>query len=236
MPQVRHWLRNSALVFLLAITLGLVAAHTSIVQPHDLGLDRTIQTETRSGPLTTVMTLVSDLASPVAGVIVLVVWTGWLLVVRRRPTAAVSTFLVVAIGWNSSLIAKIIVARNRPPVIYSLAPETGSNSFPSGHVAFAVSVAIAAWFLARGGRWQLPVAVGGALAVALVAFSRLYIGAHYPTDILGSVLVSGSAIVCLTGIWHRWLLTRLYLVPLLARFGPLVEPAPEPVEVGAGAV
>jgi undecaprenyl-diphosphatase len=59
--------------------------------------------------------------------------------------------------------------------------------------------------------------------VALVAFSRLYIGAHYPIDVLGSVLVSGSAILFLTGIWHAWLLPRLHLVPYLDRFGP-VEP------------
>ncbi|MFF4500426.1 phosphatase PAP2 family protein [Streptomyces sp. NPDC001401] len=224
MPQVRHWLRNSLIVFALAIALGLVAAHTSLLQPDELRLDRALQTDTRTGWLNTVMLGVSDIASPVGGLAILALWCGWLLLRRHRPVAAVSTFLVVAVGWNSSEIAKLIVARNRPPAVYSLDPETGSNSFPSGHVAFTVSAAIAAYFLARGTRWQRPTALGGAAAVALIAFSRLYIGAHYPIDVLGSVLVSGSAIVCLTGVWHAWLLPRLHLVPFLDRFGPLGPP------------
>ncbi|GAA3835162.1 hypothetical protein GCM10022403_079910 [Streptomyces coacervatus] len=231
MPQVRHWLRNPLIVFALAITLGLVAAHTSLLQPDELRLDRALQNDTRIGWLNTVMLGVSNIVSPVGGLVILSLWCGWLLLRRHHPVDALSTFLVVAVGWNSSEIAKLIIARNRPPAVYSLDPETGSNSFPSGHVAFTVSAAIAAYFLARGTRWQWPTALGGAAAVALIAFSRLYIGAHYPIDVLGSVLVSASAIVCLTGVWHAWLLPRLHLVPFLDRFGPLGPP----VAAGRGA-
>ncbi|GAA2710537.1 MULTISPECIES: phosphatase PAP2 family protein [Streptomyces] len=225
MPYVRHWLRNSILLFAVAIALGLVAAHTSLIQPHDLDLDRTIQTNTRTGWLNTTMKLVSYCASPVAGVIILAVWAGWLLFVRRRPLAAVSTFLVVAVGWNSTQIAKAIVARNRPPRQFSLDPEIGSNSFPSGHTAFTVAAAIAAYFLFRNSRHRRTVAVLGVLAVLLVAFSRMYIGAHYPTDTFGSVLIAGSAILFVTGVWHAWLLPRLDRIPLLDRFGLAQERA-----------
>ncbi|MCZ4103213.1 MULTISPECIES: phosphatase PAP2 family protein [unclassified Streptomyces] len=88
---------------------------------------------------------------------------------------------------------------------------------------------VAACILARHTRHRLPVALIGAAAIALVGFSRLYIGAHYPTDVLGSLLVSSSAIIFLTGLWHTWLLPRLHTIPvvspLLARFGPLeVQP------------
>ncbi|MDX3075866.1 phosphatase PAP2 family protein [Streptomyces sp. MI02-7b] len=221
MPHVRRWPYVAVLVFLATIALGLVAAHTSLIQPHELAADRAIQTDTRTGWLNTVMLGVSDVASPVSGLAILALWCGWLLLVRHRPVQAVSTFLVVAVGWNASEIGKLIVARNRPPALYSLDPEIGSNSFPSGHVAFIVSAAAAAYFLARGTRWQRPAGLAGFAVVALVAFSRLYIGAHYPTDVLGSVLISGAAIVCLTGVWHAWLLPRLHLVPYLARFGPV---------------
>ncbi|TKA10179.1 phosphatase PAP2 family protein [Actinacidiphila oryziradicis] len=235
MPYVRHWLRNSLLVFAFAIVLGLIAAHTHLTQPHELLWDRDLQTSTRTGWLNTLMLGVSDIFSPVGGLVIIALWCGWLLFARHKPVTAVSTFLVIAVGWNSSEIAKIIVARNRPPAVYSLAPETGSNSFPSGHVALTVSLAVAAYFLARGTRHQRTVAVGGAAVVLLVAFSRLYIGAHYPTDVLGSLLVSGAAITFLTGAWDRWLLSRLHLVPLLARFGsvPGPEGRAEPVEPAA---
>ncbi|MFC1417748.1 phosphatase PAP2 family protein [Streptacidiphilus cavernicola] len=228
MPYVRHWFRTALLLFVLALAIGLVAAHTSLLQPHELRWDRHLQLDTRTGWLNQVMLGVSDVVSPVGGLIILALWCGWLLFVRHDPVKTVTTFLVVAVGWNSSEIAKILVARNRPPAIYSLDPEIGSNSFPSGHVAFTVSAAIAAYLLARGTRRQRPVALAGIAVVALVAFSRLYIGAHYPTDVLGSLLVSGSAIICLTGLWHRWLQPRLaaipVLSPLLARFGPLDSP------------
>ncbi|CAM5278639.1 phosphatase PAP2 family protein [Streptomyces abikoensis] len=219
MPYVRHWLRNSLLLFAVAITLGLVAVHTDLIQPHDLKLDRTVQTTFRTGWLNVVMEGVSALASPVAGVLILAVWSGWLLFVRRRPVTAVATFLVVAVGWNSTQLAKAIVARPRPPREYMLDPEIGSNSFPSGHTAFTVAMVIAAYFLLRETRHRRTVVVAGAFAVLLVAFSRWYVGAHYPTDTLGSVLIASSAILFVTGVWHAWLLPRLYRIPLLERFG-----------------
>ncbi|MER5782969.1 phosphatase PAP2 family protein [Streptomyces mobaraensis] len=237
MPYVRHWLRNSVLLFAAAIVLGMTAAHTSLIQPHDLDLDRTIQTNTRTGWLNDVMEGVSYLASPVAGVIILALWSGWLLIAQRRPIQALATFLVVAVGWNSTQIAKALVARDRPPRQFSLDPEIGSNSFPSGHTAFTVAVAVAVYFLFRESRHRRTVAVCGVLAVLLVAFSRMYIGAHYPTDTFGSVLVAGSAIFFVTGIWHVWILPRVDRLPLLGRFGLEQERAEmEAREAGHAAV
>ncbi|MEV4870120.1 phosphatase PAP2 family protein [Streptomyces syringium] len=219
MPYVRHWLRNSILLFATAIALGLVAAHTKLIQPHDLQLDRTIQTNTRTGWLNHTMEGVSALASPIAGLLILAVWSGWLLFVRRKPTKAVATFLVVAVGWNSTQIAKALVARPRPPRQFMLDPEIGSNSFPSGHTAFTVSAVIAAYFLLRETRHRRTVLVLGTFAVLLIAFSRMYVGAHYPTDTFGSVLIAGSAITFVTGVWHTWLLPQLHRVPLMERYG-----------------
>ncbi|MEU1374077.1 phosphatase PAP2 family protein [Streptomyces triculaminicus] len=223
MPYVRHWLRYSILLFASAIVLGMTAAHTKIIQPHDLDLDRTIQTNTRTGWLNHTMEAVSYCASPVAGVLIIAVWCGYLLFVRRRPIAASATFLVVAIGWNSTQLAKAIVARPRPPREFMLDPEIGSNSFPSGHTAFTVAAMVGVYFLLRESRHRRTVVFLGVLAVLLVAFSRMYVGAHYPTDTFGSVLIAGSAIFFVTGVWHAWLLPNLDRLPLigalLARFG-----------------
>ncbi|RLU79304.1 phosphoesterase [Streptomyces griseocarneus] len=232
MPYVRHWLRNSILLFAAAITLGLVAAHTRLIQPHDLQLDRTIQTHLRAPWLNHVMEGISALASPVAGVVILALWSGWLLFVRKRPMRAAATFLVVAVGWNSTQVAKAIVARPRPPRQFMLDPEIGSNSFPSGHTAFTVAAVVAAYFLLRETRHRRTVVVCGVLAVLLVAFSRMYVGAHYPTDTFGSVLIAGSAILFVTGVWHAWLLPRLHKVPLMERYGLSRELAEEDAAQG----
>ncbi|NUP50206.1 MAG: phosphatase PAP2 family protein [Catenulispora sp.] len=226
MPKVRHWLVIPLALFAGAVVLGLVAAHTPATRSTELSWDADIQ-RLRTGWLNRVMLDLANVASPVAGLVVLALISVFLLW-RRNPVQAVATFLVIAVGWNSSEIAKIIVGRHRPPVAASLAPETGSNSFPSGHVAFAVSLAIALAMLAAGTRWFRLVVVLGALWTALIAFSRLYIGAHYPLDVLGSVVVSTAAIVFLTGLWHGWIADNLHRVPLLARFGPVPGPVPVP--------
>ena len=222
MPKVRHWFAIPLVLFVAALAIGLVAAHTSVLQPHELQWNTDIQ-KTRSGGLNSFMLDVADVASPVAGLVIIALITGFFLV-RRRPVQAVATFLVIAVGWNSSEIAKLIVMRHRPPTQFSLAPETGSNSFPSGHVAFAVSLAVGLCLLAVGTRWLELAAIVGTLWTMLVAFSRLYIGAHYLTDVIGSVLVSSAAIIFLTGLWHNWIKDNLYRVPLLDKFGPVPGP------------
>jgi undecaprenyl-diphosphatase len=229
MPKVRHCFAIPLVLFVAALALGLVAAHTSVLQPHELQWNTDIQ-KMRSSGLNSFMLDIADVASPVAGLVIIALITGFFLV-RRQPVQAVATFLVIAVGWNSSEIAKLIVMRHRPPTQFSLAPETGSNSFPSGHVAFAVSLAVGLCLLAVGTRWLELAAIVGTLWTMLVGFSRLYIGAHYLTDVIGSVLVSSAAIIFLTGLWHNWIKDNLHRVPLLDKFGPVPGPVTGPEQL-----
>ena len=226
MPKVRHWLAIPLALFAAALALGLVAAHTTLTRSTELSWNSHLQ-QLRTGWLNGVMLDLADIASPVGGLVIAVLIAVFFLW-RRNPVQATATFLVIAVGWNSSEIAKIIVARHRPPTVYSLAPETGSNSFPSGHMAFAFSLAVALCLLAVRTRWFGLAVVLGAAWTLLIGFDRLYIGAHYPFDVLGSVLVSTAAIIFLTGVWHGWIAPNLYRVPLLDRFGPVPGPAAVP--------
>lgn len=238
MPYVRRWPTTSATLGVMALLLGFAAADTAWLQPYGLAIDVAIADDLRSAVLTPLMLGISFLASPAVAVATVLLWTGLLVVWRRRPVAAVSTALVVAVGWGAALVVKAVVGRERPPIdiVHSLAPETGATSYPSGHVAYTVSAAVAAWFLVRGTARARPVAVVGAVAVVLVAASRLYLGVHYLGDVIGSVLVAGAAIVLLTGLWHRYLrgalLSAPAFAPVLARFATSAAGRAERVEPG----
>src|SRR5690348_5836721 len=107
MPKVRHWFAISLLLFAAALTLGLVATHTGLTRTRELSWNADIQ-KLRGSGLNSTMLHLADLASPVAGLAITALVTAVLLV-RHRPVQAASTFLVIAVGWNSSEIAKLIV-------------------------------------------------------------------------------------------------------------------------------
>ncbi len=72
------------------------------------------------------------------------------------------------------------------------------NSFPSGHTQIAFTVAtVLLWAFARAGKlkwWGVVIILGVA---SLIGVSRIYVGAHFPSDVLGgAVLGSGMAMVC----------------------------------------
>lgn len=75
-----------------------------------------------------------------------------------------------------------------------LIAESGS-SFPSGHMTFFFALAIVVWYVnRRWGVWFL-------FASALVGVARIYVGVHWPLDILG-----GAAIGILSAMFIHWLL------------------------------
>lgn len=86
-----------------------------------------------------------------------------------------------------NVILKNVVGRIRPcdvsNTIQLLIPRPKDYSFPSGHTA-ASFAAVTALYLGKVKRWYLALL----LAVA-IAFSRLYLYVHYPTDILGGIIV-----------------------------------------------
>lgn len=111
-----------------------------------------------------------------------------LLVAKRRGDA---TFFVVAVAGAMALNfgAKILFGRARPDLWVSLAPES-DYSFPSGHAMGSMATIAALVVLTWGTRWRWPVLILGSLFVALVGVSRLYLGVHYPSDVLTGWLAS----------------------------------------------
>lgn len=125
----------------------------------------------------------------------------WLLASKR--------WFLTAIIWLSLLgnglivwACKAVFARSRPDQVQALLPATG-YSFPSGHtfasLAFYGLLGLMLVLSVRSGlkRWALTVGIAG--ISGLVGFSRVYVGAHWPTDVLGSWLL-GVAWLSLLGM------------------------------------
>ena len=118
---------------------------------------------------------------------------------RRRRLAVLAFMVTVVVGQN--LIAnsvKALVDRERPPTPH-LAPSSGF-SFPSGHTAAAAATwAAVALVLGRGRPLQVKalLAAGAALLTAAVAASRVLLGVHWLTDVIGGAALGfGWFVVC----------------------------------------
>ena len=111
--------------------------------------------------------------------------------VSRCAVSAKDLFAAIALGGSAllNIAAKQIFARDRPSLWESIAPEH-NYSFPSGHAMGSVTLACVLVLLAWRTRWRWPVTVAMAAFVLLVGLSRIYLGVHYPSDILAGWAVA----------------------------------------------
>jgi membrane-associated phospholipid phosphatase len=82
-----------------------------------------------------------------------------------------------------NIVAKNHFARLRPDLWLSLMPET-TYSFPSGHAMGSATLGVALVLLCWPTRWRWAVTVASVVFVLLIGVSRVYLGVHYPSDIL----------------------------------------------------
>ncbi len=133
---------------------------------------------------------------------------GLYLLWRRRFYwfAAVASCVIGGVLLNN--ILKYAFHRQRPHFENPLLTLT-SYSFPSGHTMMATVlygvIAVYLFLRTEDWRWRAITILSASLLIALVAFSRIYLGAHYLSDILGA-MAEGLAwlAVCLTVVYSVW--------------------------------
>jgi len=121
--------------------------------------------------------------------------------VARRWHRSAALILVAVVGDEIIVSTlKWLIQRPRPDQSLAMLPATGS-SFPSGHTFICVAFyGLLAGLALRRMPSLAPRLVLGVAAVAwalTVGFSRVYLGAHWPTDVLGSLLLGSALVVTL---------------------------------------
>ena len=161
------------------------------------------------GALGAVLGLVNPLLRP-AGLALLTVAVVVLLFLTRRQVLRPLITASAAAGILAYLIdnlVKVVVDRGRPPaylsdvLLHGYPVDPRGTGYPSSHTAVIVAVVVAAWpWLNR------PWRIGGVVAAAGIGLNRMYVGAHFPLDVLGGVavgLMSGGIVLVVAQLWSR---------------------------------
>jgi membrane-associated phospholipid phosphatase len=186
----------------LIILLGLSWLFQEVWEKEAFGLDTTVLLwlyQWTNPVLDAVMLKITALGDPEFVVVVVVFSLGWLWWKRRRLEA--KGFAIACLGaliLNQGL--KLCFAKPRPQLWTHLITES-SFSFPSGHaLGSLVLYGFLAYVLARqfhkSARWIYSVA---AIVITAIGISRLYLGVHWPTDIVAGYAVGFLwLMVCIT--------------------------------------
>lgn len=140
--------------------------------------------------LTKIMEFITTLGD--GGAVWIVMATGLLCIKRYRKTG-IAVAVALLLGFLiTNVILKNLVMRPRPYEVveglHSLIGKVYGSSFPSGHTTSSM----AAGFVMLTGQNKYLGIVAFVLAI-LIAFSRMYLGVHYPTDVLAGVVIGGIA-------------------------------------------
>ena len=122
-----------------------------------------------------------------AGVIWIILTVIFLVMPKTRRTGGVMAVALIVEAVLCNIILKNLVARTRPydvnTTVQLLIPKLHDFSFPSGHTAASFTAVSALYFSKE--KWWKPTLV----LACLIAVSRLYLYMHYPTDVLGGLLL-----------------------------------------------
>lgn len=157
-----------------------------------------------SPTITAIALFFTTLGTFYADVLVLVVICIYLLVFRKQKLESVILIITLAGAAGLNVLLKDIFKRSRPDI--ARLAEAGGYSFPSGHAmisaAFYGMIGYMLWrSLRQQGRSAWHIAVLTGVFVLLIGVSRIYLGVHYPSDVLAGFAAGGVwLLACIAGL------------------------------------
>ncbi len=208
-PMLASLLRLPAAALLLGAGIGIVAALAAAVATGTSeGFDGAVIHAVRAPALDTILSplrWITQLGSTWAIFAVAALAFGFAAAIGpwRHGLAGALTILAASIG-NSFL--KITMARERPDLLEPIIVEHGF-SFPSGHSALSmVAYGVLAVLVGRS-RLPRPVRtaaiVGLGILVGLIGISRVWLGVHYPTDVIAGWVAGGVVVLAFAALSRR---------------------------------
>jgi membrane-associated phospholipid phosphatase len=205
---MNKYLVSSIVIFGIFIVFTLVI-HNNVIESHDNSSEGSFFYEFDSGVLqarsyffspmlTEFMNILSDYGREYFWIIVLIL----LFVVGGIDGRIVAVIILISFILVIPLttLVKDLVDRDRPLVYYqpSVNKLPVDESYPSGHASMVSAGAVAALLLLRKYPRQKLISSLLVIEAGLVCLSRLYLGVHYPTDLIGGILLGSGATLLVT--------------------------------------
>lgn len=185
----------AAVAVLLVVGLAALVSN-NLTDPFDLVLIRAVRAPALVAPLGA-LRQVTELGSTTTMIILAIV----LLLAEllaRRPWSGIAAAATIGLASLGNELAKGLIERGRPDLLQPIVVEHG-YSFPSGHAALSmVGYGVAAVLVARSRApraLKVAAVVAAGCLVALIGISRVYLGAHFPTDVLAGWLAGGAVVL-----------------------------------------
>ena len=164
----------------------------------DMFVYRLVILNLRTEPLTTFMEIITNLSS--AYVLIAITIGIWIFVKNKKVGWCVASNLVITVLLNQLL--KYIIQRPRPDG-YRLITESG-YSFPSGHsmvsMAFYGLIIYLIWKMVKNKKIKYISCGILAILIPMIGFSRIYLGVHYASDVIGGFAISIVYLLLYTNI------------------------------------
>lgn len=193
MKNKKSLMKFISTTFMLILSFNFITYH--VIKGNSMGIDEKIMMHIK--PLeTNISTYIMKLFSFIGSTIPVIIISLILLIIiylLYKKRQEVYLFMVVLVGSTAiNQLVKFIIKRERP--ISHLVIESG-YSYPSGHTMAAVSlygiITFLFWRHIPSSRGRIALILFSIFMILTIAFSRVYLHVHYPSDLIGAALLSG---------------------------------------------